>query len=57
MLENFNYDDVNFQELDDLENNIKLLVNDNELLQEKLQDLVYQCIRYLENGSLRVASP
>ena len=49
---------LTFQELDDLENNIKLLVNDNELLQRKTsQDLVYQCIRYLENGSLRVASP
>lgn len=49
---------LTFQELEELESNIKLLANNNELLQRKSsQDLIYQCLRYLENGTLRVTSP
>ncbi|MGY3804582.1 2,3,4,5-tetrahydropyridine-2,6-dicarboxylate N-succinyltransferase [Pigmentibacter ruber] len=49
---------LSYQELEELENNIKTLVSDNELLQRKTsQEIIYQCLRYLEDGTLRVASP
>ena len=49
---------LTYQELEELENSIKTLMNDSGLLQRKSsQEIIYQCLRYLENGTLRVASP